>query len=64
MMPEMLPCPKCGSKYPRLCRTERRRWLFPRFFVECWLCSFRVKPRISYCRAVETWNRMSKTRHR
>lgn len=54
--PDLKPCPICGDKHRRLCRTVLpRRW--KKYWIECWYCHFCTSPAATKWGARRKWNK-------
>lgn len=51
-------CPGCEAPYPWLVRVHPVRFLFTRYYVECWRCHYCGKTKIGKKRAVRAWNKI------
>lgn len=54
------PCPHCATPYPWVVRELPVRWIFPRYYVECWRCHYCGKTKIGRKAAIKAWNKIQR----
>ena len=51
-------CPGCEAQYPMLVRVHPLRWIFTKYYVECWNCHYCGETKVGKRRAKRSWNRI------